>query len=112
MQTNLLNSERKLNVIAISDFTGHLFENLLPLKRKKWDLRDSQIPQCLKTKVFEQCVLPVMTYGTETWPLTMGLIRRLRVTQRAMERAMLGVSLRDQIRNDVIRRRIRVAKLK
>ncbi|CAH2264386.1 jg18444 [Pararge aegeria aegeria] len=32
----------------------------------------------------------------------MGLIRRLRVTQRAMERAMLGVSLRDQIRNEEI----------
>ncbi|CAH2243696.1 jg8756 [Pararge aegeria aegeria] len=49
----------------------------------------------------------------------MGLIRRLRVTQRAMERAMLGVSLRDRIRNVEIRRRTkvtdiaqRVAKLK
>ncbi|CAH2235314.1 jg5884 [Pararge aegeria aegeria] len=39
----------------------------------------------------------------------MGLIRRLRVTQRAMERAMLGVSLRDQIRNVQICRRTRVA---
>jgi hypothetical protein len=49
-------------------------------------------------------MLPVMTYGTETWPLTMGLIRRLKVKQRAMERAMLGVSLRDRIRNDEIRK--------
>ncbi|CAH2267521.1 jg22609 [Pararge aegeria aegeria] len=38
----------------------------------------------------------------------MGPIRRLRITQRAMERAMLGVSLRDQIRNEEIRRRTRV----
>ncbi|CAH2251286.1 jg5978 [Pararge aegeria aegeria] len=36
------------------------------------------------------------------------LIRRLRVTQRAMERAMLGVSLRDRIRNVEILRRTRV----
>ncbi|CAH2246586.1 jg8090 [Pararge aegeria aegeria] len=35
----------------------------------------------------------------------MGLTRRLRVTQRVMERAMLGVSLRDKIRNVEIRRR-------
>ncbi|CAH2241629.1 jg24176 [Pararge aegeria aegeria] len=38
----------------------------------------------------------------------MGLTRRLRVTQRAMGRAMLGLSLRDQIRNEEIRRRTRV----
>ncbi|CAH2242657.1 jg8476 [Pararge aegeria aegeria] len=44
----------------------------------------------------------------ETCSLTMGLIRRLRVTQREMERAMLGVSLCDQIRNVEIRRRTRV----
>ena len=68
----------------------------------------SQLPQSLKTKVFDQCVLPVMTYGTETWSLTMGLIRKLKVTQRAMERAMLGVSLRDRIRNEEIRRRTKV----
>jgi hypothetical protein len=30
----------------------------------------------------------------------MGLIRRLNVTQRAMERAMLGLSLRDRIRKN------------
>ena len=68
----------------------------------------SNLPQCLKTKVYDHCVLPVITYGTETWSLTMGLIRRLKVTQRAMERAMLGVSLRDQIRNEEIRKRTRV----
>ncbi|XP_063547113.1 uncharacterized protein LOC134754708, partial [Cydia strobilella] len=65
----------------------------------------SKLPQCLKSKVFDQCVLPMMTYGSETWALTMGLIRRLKVTQRAMERAMLGVSLRDRVRNDDIRSR-------
>ncbi|CAH2267836.1 jg5772 [Pararge aegeria aegeria] len=43
-----------------------------------------------------------------TYNVRMGLIRRLRVTQRAMERAMLGVSLCDRISNVEIRRRIRV----
>ncbi|CAH2217998.1 jg5247, partial [Pararge aegeria aegeria] len=41
-------------------------------------------------------------------PPTHQHIRWLRVTQRAMERAMLGVSLRDQIRNEEICRRTRV----
>ncbi|RVE54773.1 hypothetical protein evm_000540 [Chilo suppressalis] len=38
----------------------------------------------------------------------MGLVRRLKVTQRAMERAMLRVSLRDRIRNEEIRKRTKV----
>ncbi|CAH2227620.1 jg14169 [Pararge aegeria aegeria] len=50
-----------------------------------------------------------MRYASETCSLNMGLIRRLRVTQRAMERAMLEVSLRDQIRHEEIRRRTRVS---
>ncbi|XP_072938827.1 uncharacterized protein [Epargyreus clarus] len=72
------------------------------------DIFSSKIPQSLKSKMFEQCVLPVMTYGAETWSFTVSLIRRLKVAQRAMERAMLGISLRDRIRNEEIRRRTKV----
>ncbi|XP_047037261.1 uncharacterized protein LOC124642702, partial [Helicoverpa zea] len=68
----------------------------------------SSIPQCLKTKVFNQCVLPVMTYGAETWTLSVRLVHKFKVAQRAMERAMLGISLRDRIRNEVIRQRTKV----
>ena len=28
------------------------------------------VPESLKTKVFDQCDLPVMTYGAEMWTLT------------------------------------------
>ena len=59
------------------------------------------VSQCLKTKVFNQCVLPVMTYGAETWTLTVGLVHKFKVAQRAM----LEVSLKDKIRNEIIRRR-------
>jgi hypothetical protein len=68
----------------------------------------SSITQSLKTEVFNQCVLPVMTYGAETWKLTARLVHKFKVAQRATERAMLGVSLRDRIRNQVIRQRTKV----
>ncbi|CAH2216727.1 jg23642 [Pararge aegeria aegeria] len=45
-------------------------------------------PQCLKTKVYNEC----MTYGAETWTLTVDLIHQFKVAQRAMERAILGFS--------------------
>ncbi|CAH2238495.1 jg5676 [Pararge aegeria aegeria] len=60
-----------------------------------------------------------MTFGAKTLTLTVDLIHKFKVAQRAMERAMLGVSLRDRIRNDEIRRRTkftdiaqRISKLK
>ncbi|CAH2215736.1 jg21577 [Pararge aegeria aegeria] len=40
--------------------------------------------------------------------LTVDLIHKFKVAQRAMERAMLGVSQRDRIRNDEILRRTKV----
>lgn len=46
--------------------------------------------------------LLVLTYAAETWTLTVRVVHRPKVTQRAMERAMLGLSLRDRIRNEVI----------
>ena len=49
-----------------------------------------------------------MTYGAETWTLTVGLVHQFKVAQRAMERAMLGVSLKDRIRNEYIRHRTKV----
>jgi hypothetical protein len=49
-----------------------------------------------------------MTYGTETWTLTARLVHMFKVAQRAMERAMLGVSLRNRIRKQVIRQRTKV----
>ena len=60
----------------------------------------SDMPQCLKRKVFDQCVLPVMTYGSEPLTLTTANDNKLMVTQRKMKRSMLGVSLRDHIRNE------------
>lgn len=49
-----------------------------------------------------------MTYGTGTWSLTMGLIRRLKIAQRAMERSLPRVLLRDRIGIEEIRKRIKV----
>ncbi|CAH2250494.1 jg9592 [Pararge aegeria aegeria] len=46
-----------------------------------------------------------MTYGAETWTLTKKLVHRLKVAQRAMEKALLGWSQLDRIPNVEIRNR-------
>jgi hypothetical protein len=68
----------------------------------------SRLPLCLKKKLFNQCILPVMTYGCQTWVLTKAQLRRLQVTQRKMERLMLGVTLLDKIRNSSIRKKTKI----
>ena len=55
-----------------------------------------------------QCVLPAITYGYQTWSLTKALVKKLETSQRAMERRMLNVKLKDRIRNTTIRQRTRV----
>ena len=36
-----------------------------------------KMPLYLKRKVFDQCILPVMTYGCETWSLNTKMIQNL-----------------------------------
>jgi len=71
-------------------------------------LQDKDIPINLKSKVFDQCILPTMTYGCQTWVITKENMRKLRTAQRAMERKMLGIKLKDKIRCTEIRKRTRV----
>ena len=62
----------------------------------------------LKRKVFNQRVLPAMTYGCQTWSHTQALVKKLETSQRAMERKMLNVKLKGRIWNTIIRQRTRV----
>ena len=44
-----------------------------------------------------------MKYGCETWKLNKQTENLLRIAQRAMERAMLGITMRDRHRSTWIR---------
>ena len=69
--------------------------------------QDKHLPMSLKRKVFNQCVLPAMTYGCQTWSLAKALVKKRETSQRAMERRMLNATLKDRIRNTNIRQRTR-----
>ena len=66
-------------------------------------LKTRKIPLNLRVRLLEQCIIPVMTYGAQTWTITPAVIEKLQVAQRAMERALLGITLRDRRRNSWIR---------
>ena len=68
-------------------------------------LRDENLPISLKRQIFNQCIIPVLSYGAETWATTKKLEKKLRVTERAMERIMVGVTRRDKVRNEDLRKK-------
>lgn len=61
-----------------------------------------------KTKILERCVMPVLSYGAQTWALTSTQMEGLRKTQRAMERSLLNIKRSDRIKNTNIRERTKI----
>jgi len=56
-----------------------------------------------KVKILDSCILPVLSYGSQTWSLTKVQTQKLQKTQRAMERKIMGIRLRDKISNRELR---------
>src|SRR5271156_6020993 len=66
---------------------------------KNRDIMKSKLPMYLKRKVYNQCMLTAITYGCQTWAIAKRMQERLRITQRSMERAMVGITRRDRKSN-------------
>ncbi|PZC79931.1 hypothetical protein B5X24_HaOG215613 [Helicoverpa armigera] len=71
-------------------------------------VKSKEISMSTKRKVFNTCILPVITYGCETWSLTKLHRQKLQRCQRAMERSMTGNRIQDRVRSSVIRERTNV----
>lgn len=65
--------------------------------RKLQDIFKSDILMCLKM-VFDQCVLLVPTYE-----MYLKVINKIKVTQRAIVRSILNLSLRDTVPSHIVR---------
>lgn len=57
----------------------------------------------LKATLFNCTVLSAVLYGTECWPTTKAEEDKMAVTQRAMERRMCKILLREHITSAEIR---------
>jgi len=71
--------------------------------RYKDFFRSRAITISLKRRLFNLCVLPAMLYASETWTATQTEWARMEVTQNRMDRAMLGITLRDRKPTEWIR---------
>ncbi len=69
---------------------------------------NSNLPFSLKRKIYNHCILLILTNGPETWHLTKELERKLRSAQRGMVRRMLGITWKDKERASWIREQTKV----
>ena len=63
------------------------------------------VPLRHRARVYEACIRPVLLYGSETWPLTVGLQEMIRTTDRRMLRYMAGVRWQDRVPSEEVLRR-------
>ncbi|CAH2108931.1 unnamed protein product [Euphydryas editha] len=75
-------------------------------------MKNKSIPISEKKTVYNTCILPCLTYGCQTWPLTQKIEHKLGVCQRRMERSMLGLRLKDKWKATTIRSITKVADVK
>ncbi|GBP74986.1 Putative uncharacterized transposon-derived protein F52C9.6 [Eumeta japonica] len=59
-------------------------------------MKDKNLHISTKSKLFNTCILPVLTYGSETWALTRNIAKKLSTCQHAMERSMVGIKRKDK----------------
>lgn len=75
--------------------------------KKYWSLseimKNKHVPIKDKRKVFDTCILPCLTYASQTWALTGKNLATLRTCQNSMERSVVGVKLRDRVKLQNIR---------
>ena len=72
-------------------------------------LYDRKIPLGLKAKVYEAIIRLALTYGSECWAMKMTNKRKIATTEMRMLRGMLGVSRRNHMWNEEIRRILHIS---
>ena len=53
--------------------------------------------------MLEACIIPILTYGAQTWSLTQAQARKLVTAQRAFERSLLNIRKNEKIKSSWIR---------
>lgn len=74
------------------------------LRKTVWSRRD--LSRRLKVRLYNALILPIAIYASETWTLRAEETRKLEVFEMRCLRAILGVTLRDRLRNERVRREL------
>lgn len=96
-------------IISLKDLTSKEVERRIGNAWKRfWSLREifknKETSMAIKRKLFNICIVPVLTYGCQTWSLTKAQTKKLETCQNAMNRSMMGKKLSDKMRTTTIKK--------
>ena len=93
-------------VVATSEIHNRIGQAAAAFASLKWCLwKRTNISIKTKTRLFRSLILPILLYGSETWTLLKQDLNKLEVFHMRCLRQILRVSIRDHLRNDIIRAR-------
>ena len=72
-------------------------------------LYDRKIPLRLRAKVYDAIIRPALAYWSECWAMKMTNKRNIATTEMRILRGFIGVSRRDHMRNEEIRRILHIS---
>ena len=58
----------------------------------------------MRFEILQTCVIPVLC-GRQTWTFTKGQIQAIQVSERKIERRILGISVKDKMKNEELRKK-------
>ena len=70
---------------------------------------DKNIPKWLKGRVYKSMIRPALMYGTETWAIKKAEERKMQTTEMRMLRWVIGKTRKDRVRNEEVRKMVKVA---
>ncbi len=59
-----------------------------------------------KLRLYHSLIIPILTYGAESWPLTAALTAKLEYVHQCHLRQILGVSWRDMVSHEAVHQRL------
>ena len=89
----MLDKEITVRIQAASSAVGKLRERVFHCR---------ELTTETKLKLYNQCVVPVMVYGSETWTLYRHQIKKLRTIQQRHLRSILKIKWDDYVTNDEV----------
>jgi Reverse transcriptase (RNA-dependent DNA polymerase) len=93
-------------VAASAEIRSRIGQATIAFASLKWCLwKKNNVSVMTKMRIFRALILPVLLYSSETWTLLKSDTNLLETFQMRCLRQILGVSLRDCIRNETIRSR-------